>query len=87
MKRLAGHHFFLIFYETGHFIEVISNPALSEPGGISRIISALMVDMDISMVVAASIGDKMKTALTNKNIEIILKTGKADDAVRAVLQK
>lgn len=79
--------FFLIFDDKGHFVEAISNPAMSQSGGISRTVVALLVDMDINMVVVSSIGDKMKSALTNKQIDITIKTGMADEAVKAVVQK
>ncbi len=79
--------FFLLFDDKGHFIKAISNPAISQSGGISRTVVALLVEMDVSMVVASSVGDKMKAALTKKKIDIILKTGSADAAVNEVLKK
>ena len=79
--------FFLFFDNEGNFLETISNPARNQPGGISRTVVALLTDNDVTMVIAASIGDKMKQALTNHKIDFVIKTGTADDAVKTVIQK
>ena len=65
----------------------MKNPARDQSGGISRTVVALLSDKDVTILIARSIGDKMKKTLTAHNIEIVNKTGTADDAVKAIIQK
>ncbi len=79
--------FFLFFDGNGHLLEAMKNPASDQSGGISRTVIALLTDKDVTILVARSIGDKMKQALSNNHINLVFKTGNADDAVKAVIQK
>lgn len=79
--------FFLFFDEKGNFIEAIKNPAKDQSGGISRTVVSLLSDNNVTMIIAESIGDKMKQALIANHIKFANNTGTADDAVRTILQK
>ncbi|MEA3468063.1 MAG: NifB/NifX family molybdenum-iron cluster-binding protein [Thermodesulfobacteriota bacterium] len=79
--------FFLFFDSKGHFLEAMKNPARDQSGGISRTVVALLSDKGVNIIIAGSIGDKMKRTLTVHNIEIVYKTGTADDTVKAIIQK
>ena len=79
--------FFLFFDEKGNFLEVMKNPAKDQSGGISRTVVALLSDKNVTMIIAGSIGDKMKQALTDRHINFVNKTGTADDAVKTIIQK
>ena len=79
--------YFLIFDEKGHFIEAIKNPAKDQAGGISRTVVSLLSDNNVTMIIAKSIGDKMKQALTAHHINFTNNTGTADDAVKTTIQK
>ncbi len=79
--------FFLFFDSKGQFLEAMKNPARDQSGGISRTVVALLSDKDVTIIIARSIGDKMKKTLTAHNIEIVNKTGTADDAVKAIIEK
>ncbi|MCD4722823.1 MAG: hypothetical protein K8S13_23645 [Desulfobacula sp.] len=79
--------FFLIFDEKGNFIEAIKNPAKDQSGGISRTVVALLSDKNVTMIIAGSIGVKMKQALTDHHINFVNKIGTADDAVKTIIQK
>jgi len=48
---------------------------------------ALLTTHDIRLVVAESIGDKMKQALTDHRIDFVIKTGAAADAVKSIIEK
>ena len=79
--------FFLFFDEKGNFLEAMKNPAKDQFGGISRTVVALLSDKNVTMIIAGSIGDKMKQALTDRHINFVNKTGTADDAVKTIIQK
>ena len=79
--------FFLFFDEKGNFLEAMKNPAKDQSGGISRTVVALLSDKNVTMIIAGSIGVKMKQALTDHHINFVNKTGTADDAVKTIIQK
>ncbi len=86
-KETGRAPFFLVFDEKGNFMEAIQNPARDQFGGISRTVVALLTTHDISLIVAESIGDKMKQALTDHRIDFVIKTGAAADAVKSIIEK
>ena len=86
-KETGRAPFFLVFDERGHFLEAIQNPARDQSGGISRTVVALLITHDIRFIVAESIGDKMKQALTDHKIDFVIKTGTAADAVKSIIEK
>ena len=86
-QELGRAPFFLLFDHSGMFLKAIKNPATHQPGGISRTVVALLVDNGINVVIADSIGDKMKKALTDQNIQFIKKSGSVHDAITAITQK
>jgi predicted Fe-Mo cluster-binding NifX family protein len=86
-KETGRAPFFLFFDEKGTFIEAIKNPAKDKSGGISRTVVSLLSDNNVTMIIAESIGDKMKQALIVNHIKFVNNTGPADDAVRTILQK
>lgn len=79
--------FFLYFDGKGNFLEAMENPAKDQSGGISHTIVALLSDKNVTMVIAESIGDKMKQALTDHHIDFVNKTGVAAEAVKSIVQK
>ncbi len=78
--------YFLFFDDKGNFLEAISNRAREQPGGISRTVVALLVNNDVTIIIAESVGDKMKRALVDHHIKFVNKTGTAHDAVEAFIQ-
>ncbi len=86
-KETGRAPFFLVFDEKGNFMEAIQNPARDQSGGISRTVVALLTTHDIRIIVAESIGDKMKKALTDHRIDFVIKTGTAYDAVKSIIEK
>ncbi len=79
--------FFLFFDENGNFTEAMENPAKDQSGGISRTVVSLLSDNNVTMIIAESIGDKMKQALIANHINFANYTGAADDAVKTFIQK
>ena len=79
--------FFLFFDENGNFTEAMENPAKDQSGGISRTVVSLLSDKNVTMIIAESIGDKMKQALTAHHINFAINTGTANDAVKTFIQK
>ena len=79
--------FFLFFDEKGNFLEALKNPAKDQSGGISRTVVSLLSNKNVTMIIAESIGDKMRQALTAHHINFIKNTGTADDAVKTIIQK
>ncbi|RKX75167.1 MAG: hypothetical protein DRP60_09165 [Spirochaetes bacterium] len=67
--------FSCVFDEKGHFLEAIQNPARDQAGRISCTVVALLNTHGINLIVAKSIGDKMKQALTDHRIDFVIKTG------------
>jgi len=86
-KETGRAPFFLVFDEKGNFMEAIQNPARNQSGGISRTVVALLITHDIRLIVAESIGDKMKQALTDHRIDFVIKTGAAAEAVKSIVEK
>ncbi|MEA1987121.1 MAG: NifB/NifX family molybdenum-iron cluster-binding protein [Candidatus Marinimicrobia bacterium] len=86
-KETGRAPFFLFFDENGNFIEAMKNPAKDQHGGISRTVVSLLSDNNVTMIIAESIGEKMKQSLTANHINFVNNTGTADDAVRAITQK
>ena len=86
-KETGRAPFFLFFDEKGNFIEAMKNPARDQSGGISRTVVSLLSDNHVTMIIAESIGDKMKQALTANHINFTNDTGVADDAVKTIIQK
>ena len=79
--------FFLFFDGEGNFLEAVKNPAKDQPGGVSRTVVSLLSENNVTMIIAGSIGDKMKQALTAHHIKFADNTGSADDAVKTIIQK
>ena len=79
--------FFLFFDEQGNFLEAMKNPAEDQSGGISRTVVSLLSDKNVTLIIAKSIGDKMKQALTAHHINFTNNTGTADDTVKTTIQK
>ena len=79
--------FFLFFDDKGNFLEAVKNPAKDNPGGISRTVVSLLIDNDVTIIIASSIGDKMKKALTDHHIDLVNGTGTVHDAVKLIIQK
>ena len=86
-KETGRAPFFLVFDEEGNFMEAIQNPAKDKSGGISRTVVTLFTTHGINLIVAESIGDKMKRALTDHRIDFVIKMGAADDAVKSIIEK
>ena len=78
--------YFLFFDDKGYFLEAIRNPAREQPGGVSRTVVALLVDNDVTIIIAESVGDKMKRSLIDHHIKFVNKTGMAHKAVEAFIQ-
>ncbi len=78
--------FFLFFDDKGNLLEAIENPAKDQYGGISRSISLFLADKGVTLVIAGNIGNKMKQALRDYQIEYTEKTGVAYDAVQTIIQ-
>ncbi len=79
--------FFLLFDDSGKFLIALGNPARHQKGGISRTVAALLTENNISVVIGNSIGDKMKNALIDHDIQFIKRNGSVYSSVAAITKK
>lgn len=78
--------FFLFFDEKGNLLEAAENPARGLSGGVSQSVSSFLTSKGVTHIIAGDIGNKMKQALKNSNIQYIQKTGTVSAAVQELIQ-
>ena len=77
--------YYLIFDDKGNFLDVAENPFTSIKGGAGISAANFLAGKAVAVVVAEGFGDKMSNALKSNGIKFIEFKGKADDAVKEVL--
>ena len=86
--RLAGRSpYFLIFDFKGRFIDIIKNPYRAESEMVGRQVADLLAASEITAFVAEKFGQKMKDALTDKNIQFFEFSGSIQEAIKTVFEK
>jgi predicted Fe-Mo cluster-binding NifX family protein len=86
--RFAGRStYFLIFDHKGRFIDIVKNPYSAVSESIGRRVADLLVASQVSVFVAEHFGQKMKDALTKKNIQYLEFSGPIEEAVKLVFNQ
>ncbi|MCD6389908.1 MAG: hypothetical protein J7L69_10895, partial [Desulfobulbaceae bacterium] len=73
--------FFLIFDDTGNFLEALENPARNQSRRAGPSAALFLADKAVTLVIAGDFGDKMKQVLDEHHIQYVAKTGTASSAV------
>ena len=79
--------YYLIFNEKKELLETISNPFTSGGGGAGVGVAKMLADMNVDIVVAGAIGDKMRDLLNEKGLEILEKEGDVKDALMEIANR
>jgi predicted Fe-Mo cluster-binding NifX family protein len=80
--------FFLLFDQSGKFLEAVVNPHKDAGGNASGLVTAFLSDNGVTDVIAGDFGDKMKSALEQKGIAYVeMKGTNAADAVKRYRMK
>lgn len=81
--RLAGRSaYLLIFDHKGRFIDLVKNPYSAANQGIAPRVADLLAASEVSLFVAERFGQKIKDALSDKNIQYLEFSGPVEDAVK-----
>ena len=67
--------FFLVFSDDGHLSEILENPYASNAARVGPDVANLLINMNITKVVAGRFGLKFKETLEKKHVECIEQTG------------
>ncbi|MBN2034616.1 MAG: dinitrogenase iron-molybdenum cofactor biosynthesis protein [Deltaproteobacteria bacterium] len=78
--------YFLIFDETGKFLEAVENPHKDARGGAATAVVPFLSQKGASTVVAGQFGKNMIQAMKGKRIDSLEFNGSAEEAVIKVLQ-
>ncbi len=85
-QQAARAPFFLFFDGKGNFLEAVKNPSKDLPGGAGQNAASLIAKKGATLIIAGNIGNKMKQALRDYQIEYTEKTGVAYDVVQTIIQ-
>jgi predicted Fe-Mo cluster-binding NifX family protein len=86
--RLAGRGaYFLIFDHKGRFIDIVKNPYSAANQGIAPRVADLLAASEVSLFVAERFGQKIKDALSDKNIQYLEFSGPVEEAVKFVFNQ
>lgn len=85
-QQAARSPFFLFFDSRGNFLEAVENPLKDLPGGAGQRAASLIAKKGATLIIAGNIGDKMKEALREYQIEYTKETGVAYYVVQTIIQ-
>ena len=78
--------YYLIFDENQKFLKAISNPFAIGGGGAGTSVAKMLSDMNIDIVIAGAIGEKMAASLDEKEIRYYEKKGNIKNVLKHFLQ-
>ena len=85
-QQAARAPFFLFFNDKGNFLEAVENPSRDRSRNAGPNAALFLADKGVTLVIAGNIGNKMKQALRDDQIEYIEKTGVTYDVVQTIIQ-
>ena len=77
--------YYLIFNEKAELLEVVSNPFSVGGGGAGVSVAKMLADMNVEIVIAGKLGDKMTEALKEKGIKFYEKEGIAKEIINTIV--
>ncbi len=78
--------FFLFFDARGNFLEAVENPLKDFSGGAGPRAAKFLADKGTTLLISENIGEKMKEALADHQIEYMEKKGVVHDVVQEWLK-
>ncbi|MBM4333401.1 MAG: hypothetical protein FJ117_19645 [Deltaproteobacteria bacterium] len=78
--------YFLIFDETGKFLEAVENPYKAAKGGAGTSVVPFLAQKGARMVVAGEFGKNMIDAMKGKGMRYLEFKGSAEEALKKVLE-
>ncbi len=85
-QQAARTPFFLFFNDKGNFLEAVENPSRDQSRNAGPNAALFLADKGVTLVIAGNIGNKMKQALKEYQIEYTEKAGVAYDVVQTIIQ-
>jgi len=79
--------YYLIFNDKKKLLEVITNPFTSGGGGAGVGVAKMLSDINVNIVIAGAIGNKMSESLNDKNITFYEKKGIVENIVKEIIEK
>ncbi len=85
--RAGRSPYFIIFDHGGNMVEAVGNPFADtrRQAGVSAV--GFLYSKNVRVVIAESFGDRIESEIQNRSMRSIQKGGRADEAVKAFLQK
>lgn len=78
---------FLIYDETGKFLEEVENPFTAARGGAGAAVAGLLAQRGVTVVVAGDFGMKMLDALSSRGMRYLDFRGTVEEALKRALEK
>ena len=79
--------YYLIFDKNGKLLEVVSNPFRDAARGAGPKVAGLLIEKNVTVVVAGDFGHKMTIALDEKGLSHLTVTGIVQKAIQELLNK
>ena len=79
--------FYLLYDETGGFLEVIANPFSRGGGGAGFGVAKMLADKGVDIVVGGQFGENMEGALRERGLKYYEMTGSVRDGLRRIIEQ
>ena len=79
--------YYLIFNENGELLDTISNPFVSGGGGAGVGVAKMLADINVAIVIAGAIGEKMEESLNKRDVKFYEKEGLAEEILKEFIKK
>jgi predicted Fe-Mo cluster-binding NifX family protein len=87
--RIAEHSarapFYLLFNDKGELLEVVQNPSAGVDRGAAPQAARLLADKGVTLLVAADFGPRFVSALEEKRIDHVQRSGQVSEIVRQLI--
>jgi len=79
--------FYLLFDQSGNFLEALKNPLADTPGRAAPQAAQLLAQAGVTKTVAGKFGHKMVSELISKGIDHLESKGTVESAITGLLEK